>query len=338
MSGKSSFVSALAVAASLIVCGTTMAAASTYVFVSPSRIGVNKFLQMGKTGIEKAASAHGADVKIFEGTDPATRRDNVQAAIDLGAEIIAVSGFEFDDIISDLAPANPNTKFIIVDTCIADPGANVYCAVFREQEVSYLAGAEAALTSKAGIIATVAALDIPFLHRYADSYALGAAAARPDIKVLPTLWVGGDNPFQDPLRGQAQTQLQLSAGADRIYAVGAGSNGGIFKAVSNTPGAMAIGLDVNQCGDAPGSILDSALKQVDSVLPQMVDKVLAGSTDHVVAFGLAEGGLGLVGLTDGAADSGCEIVKSPDVIAKLQTLQAQVVSGEIKIPDPMAAQ
>ena len=89
---------------------------TSYVLVTPSRIGVNKFLGLGKTGIEKAAEAQGANARIFEGTDPSTRRQNVQAAIDMKAPIVAVIGFEFGDIIADLAPENPETNFVIIDT------------------------------------------------------------------------------------------------------------------------------------------------------------------------------------------------------------------------------
>jgi basic membrane protein A len=309
---------------------------TTYVLVTPSRIGVNKFLGLGKTGIEAAAEAQGAKARIFEGTDPSTRRQNVQAAIDMKAPIVAVMGFEFGDIIADLAPENPETNFVIIDTCIPEAPENVYCAVFREQEAAYLAGAEAALTSKSKTVGVIGALDIPFLHRYTDSFALGAKAARPDVNVLPTSWIGGDNPFQDPVRAQTQAALQLSDGADRIYAVAAGSNGGVFKAVAEKPGAMAIGLDVNQCGDAPGAMLDSTLKRVDIILPATIDGILKGSAKPVESFGLAEGGLELLAMSADVATSGCMIAEAPEVIGQLKDIQAKIVSGAIIVPDPMA--
>jgi len=142
--------------------------------VTESRIGVNKFFESGRTGIEKAAATHGVRALIFESTDPSTRRQNVQAAIDMKAAIVTVMGFGFDDIITDLAPTSPDTHFIIIDTCLAEIADNVHCAVFREYEAAYLAGAEAALTSKSGIVAAIGALDTPFLHRYTDGFALGA--------------------------------------------------------------------------------------------------------------------------------------------------------------------
>ena len=305
-------------------------------FVAPSRIGVNKALAAMQSAVEHTAAAHSAKGRTFEGTDPATRRDSVQAAIDLGAEIVTVFGFEFGDIISDIAPGNPKTKFVLVDTCIAKPTPNVYCGTFRQQEVSYLVGAEAALTSKTGIVAAVGALDIPYLHRYTDSFELGAKAVRPDIKVLPPLWVGGANPFQDPLRANTEAHLQISQGADRIYALTAGGNGGIFQAASAAKGALAIGFDVNQCPEAPGAVLDSALLKFDVVVPEMVRRALEGSAEHTVDFGLKLNGLGLVGMDPSAARSQCVIVDFPaNVISQLQYLYTKIAAGEVKVPDPL---
>jgi len=307
-----------------------------YVLVTESRIGVNKFFESGKTGLEKAAATHNARALIFESTDPSTRRQNVQAAIDMKAAIITVMGFGFDDIISDLAQTSPETHFIIIDTCLTEIPDNVHCAVFREYEAAYLAGAEAALTSKSGIVAAIGALDTPFLHRYTEGFALGAKQTREDVQVLPPLWVGGSNPFQDPVRAQTQAALHLANGVDRIYAVAVAGNGGIFKAVAEVPDAMAIGIDVNQCRDLPGSVLDSTLKHVEVILPATIDAIVKGEAKPVKSFGLAEKGLALVGLNEDVAHSGCMIADHETVIATLKDIEARIIEGDITLDDPMA--
>ena len=50
-----------------------------FVYVSPDPIGVNAFLQMGKTGTEAAAKKFGADVQTYESSTAAARRENVEA-------------------------------------------------------------------------------------------------------------------------------------------------------------------------------------------------------------------------------------------------------------------
>ena len=168
-----------------------------FVYVSPDPIGVNAFLQMGKTGTEAAAKKFGADVQTYESSTAAARRENVEAALNEGATLIVLLGFEFNDIVNELAPTAPDVQFLIVDQCIQNQPPNVHCAVFREYEASYLVGIAAGMMTKTNKIGVVGALDIPFLHRYTDPYADGAKAVNPNVEV-ETRWVGGDNPFGDP--------------------------------------------------------------------------------------------------------------------------------------------
>ena len=107
-----------------------------FVYVSPDPIGVNAFLQMGKTGTEAAAKKFGADVQTYESSTAAARRENVEAALNEGATLIVLLGFEFNDIVNELAPTAPDVQFLIVDQCIQNQPPNVHCAVFREYEAS----------------------------------------------------------------------------------------------------------------------------------------------------------------------------------------------------------
>ena len=187
-----------------------------FVYVSPDPIGVNAFLEMGKIGIEAAAEKYGADVQTYESTTAAARRENVEAALNEGASLIVVLGFEFNDIISELAPTAPEVNFLIVDQCISDLPENVHCAVFREYEASYLTGVAAGMMTNTNKIGVVGALDIPFLHRYTDAYRDGAKAVNSKVEV-EIRWVGGDNPFGDPVRAKEQALAMNASGACLLY-------------------------------------------------------------------------------------------------------------------------
>jgi basic membrane protein A len=313
-------------------------AKSLFVYVSPNPIGVNDFLKLGKIGTEQVAKELGADAKTYESSDPTTQRQNLEAAAKAGAQVVIVIGFEFNDMLPDVAVAYPNVKFLQIDSCpFKNMKPNIYCSVFREYEASYLAGAEAALTSKAGKVGAISALDIPFLHRYTDAFLEGAKQVKSDIKVSPTLWVGGNSPFSDPARGQERAAAMLADGADRILAAGAGSNGGIFKAVQDAAGANAFGVDVNQCPQAPGAVMDNVEKKTDIAVELAVKGIVAGSQQPIAALGLKEGGMSLTALDDNVKDSKCTIADYPDVIAKMKGLRDQIVSGAITIADPMMA-
>ena len=188
-------------------------------------------------------------------------------------------------------------QFLQVDSCPFDKmKPNIHCSVFREYEAAFLTGAEAALTTKTGKVGAIGALDIPFLHRYTDGFIEGAKHVKPDIEISPTLWVGGNNPFSDPARGQQRGAAMVADGADRVLAAGAGSNGGIFKAMEDARRRAAFGVDVNQCPQAPGAVMDNVEKKTDVSVELAVKGIMAGSQPPIAALGLKEGGMSLTGL------------------------------------------
>ena len=306
-----------------------------FVYVSPNPLGVNEFLIMGQTGLEQAGDKYGAQTKVLEAEDPTTREENVRAAINDGANIVIVLGFEFLDIIPKVAPGNPDTQFLIVDQCIENPPPNVHCAVFKEYEAAFLVGAVAASLTETGHVGTLGALDIPFLHRYTDGFAEGAKYVKPDIKVS-TLWIGSDpSAFSDPARAKEQALAMAGDGADQIFAAASASNLGVFEAAKEK-NFFSYGVDVNQCPSAPGHIVENLIKRVDIAITQSVDKIMSGSKESLLVYGVADKGIGLVSLTtDKPEDSQCEIMKHPDVIEKVKEIQQKIISGEIKIEDPM---
>lgn len=306
-----------------------------FVYVSPSPLGVNEFLIMGQTGLEQAGDKYGAQTKVLEAEDPTTREENVRAAVSDGANIVIVLGFEFADIIPKVAAESPKTQFLIVDQCIDNPPANVHCAVFKEYEAAFLIGAVAASLSESGHVGAISALDIPFLHRYTDGFAEGAKYVKPDIEVS-TLWIGSDvTAFSDPARAKEQALAMAADGADHIFAAGAASNLGIFEAAKEKK-FFTYGVDVNQCPSAPGFVVENLIKRVDTAIVESVDKIMAGSKENLLVYGLAEKGIGLVALTtDNPENSQCEIMKHPEVIEQAKEIQQKIISGEIKIEDPM---
>ena len=103
------------------------------VYVTPNPIGVNDFLKLGKAGTEKVAAQLGAAAKVYESSDPTTQRQNLEAAAKEGAKVVIAIGFEFSDMLPDVAAAYPKVKFLAVDlarrrsmpTSIARSSANM---------------------------------------------------------------------------------------------------------------------------------------------------------------------------------------------------------------------
>lgn len=316
---------------------TAPASAQKFYYITPSPIGVNAFLQLGKVGIEAAAKKHGAEAKTLESaTDPSSWEENVRAAVNDGANVVVVIGFEFLDILPKVAAESPNVNFIIIDQCIAKPLPNVRCALFREFEASYLLGAEAGLLTKTNKVAAISAMDIPFLHRYTDPFIEGAKAVNPKVTDTAVRWVGTDpTAFSDPAKAKEQALALAGQGYDQIFAAAAASNLGIFEAAKEQ-NFQTYGVDVNQCPSAPGFVVDNLLKRVDTAVGAAVDASVGGEPGGVSVLGLKEGGIGIIPFADPeAANSQCLIMKNQEVIDQVKALQDKIISGELQIKDPM---
>lgn len=313
-----------------------VAADKLFVYVSPDSIGVNAFLKMGKTGTEAAGAKYGADVKTYESKTAAERRENVDAAVNEGADVVVVIGRDFTDAIKEIAPTAPDTQFLMVDTCLKDAPANVHCAVFREYEASYLVGVAAGALTESKTVGVVGAVDIPFLHRYTDGYAQGVASVAPDVKV-EVRWVGGEHPFSDPVRAKEQALALKAAGADYVFTATAGGDFGVFEA-AREGGFKVFSVDVNHCPDAPGIVVDQTLKRVDNALVTAIGAILEGSGRVDLALGLKEGGMSVVALEQAMlADSQCLIADRPEVIEKMRAAATSIIDGSLKLEDPMFA-
>ncbi|MGW6911417.1 BMP family ABC transporter substrate-binding protein [Streptomyces sp. NPDC054940] len=307
----------------------------SFTLVTPDAVGQNEFLKLAVSGVEDAAKQHDGSQKVYESTDTASQQQNVQAAVDAKPDVIVLVGFEFADLVAQQAEKNPKQQFLIVDACTTKTYKNVSCAVFREHEGVYLAGAEAGLLSKSGKVGAVDVLDTPQFRRYSDPFAAGAkkVAAKTETS---TRFVGGQSPFDDSARAKEQANSLLAKGYDQIMAAAAAGNYGVFEA-AKAKGAFAYGVDVNQCVSAPGTVVDNVIKRTDVAVEKGIEAVLDGKTGTTVSYGLKEGGISLTGLEDGVESSKCVIADHKDVLKQVEALRDQIVAGKLTVDDPAAS-
>jgi basic membrane protein A and related proteins len=308
--------------------------AGSLIVITPNPVGGNNFLELAVQGAEAVADEQGLDLRVFESSDPTSIQQNVEAAVREQPDIVVGLTFSLQDAFATVPTDNPDQQFLLVDGCPDPQPENVTCAAFREHEATYLAGVEAALLSQSKKIGVVAALDTPFIRRWVDPFAAGAASVDPAVTASP-LFVGGDNPFGDPARGKAQAQVLADQGVDQVLAAASGSNVGTFE-VAAGGGFQAYGVDVNECESAPGQVVDNVLKNVDVALAAAVGEILDGNAGGAKVYGLAEDGVGLTALEDDVASSGCLIADRPDVIERVREVRQQIIDGTVTVDDPAA--
>lgn len=305
----------------------------SFVLVTPSPVGVNDFLKLAVKGVEDAAAAHDGTQKVYQSADPASIQQNVTAAVRDAPDVIVAVGFNFADVLAQQAEQHPDQQFLFVDSCTAKPYPNVTCAVFREHEGVFLAGAEAGLLTTSNKVGAVVALDTPQFRRYSVPFGQGARKVRPAVTLSP-LFIGGSNPFNDPGRAKQLTATLAGQGVDQVMgAASASGNLGVFEAAGER-GISAYGVDANQCPASPGHVVDNVIKRTDVVITDGVAAILDGDRGEARSYGVKEDGISLTGLQSDVSSSQCLIADHPDVIEQVSALRDQIADGTVTVDDP----
>jgi basic membrane protein A len=291
-------------------------------------VGVNPFLKAIKDGIEKAGQELGLQTTVIESRDIPAIEGNLKRLVQERYDLIVCNSFECVDALQKVAPQNPNQRFLIVDATVDAP--NVSSAVFREHESAFLAGAEAAMVTKAKKVGFVGAMDIPLLHRWSEGYQQGVNQIDPSIPVQ-IAWMGS---FEDVAKAKELATIQANQGADIIFPAAAAGIFGAFEA-AKSKGFKTIAVDVDYREQYPDVVIDSQLKNTDVVTYESVKAFANGALEPgTKSYGLKENGVALASLSKPNAIS--DQALGPDVIKRLKELQDKIISGEIQVKDPLA--
>ncbi|MCY4440897.1 MAG: BMP family ABC transporter substrate-binding protein [Deltaproteobacteria bacterium] len=277
-------------------------------------------------GVTKFVEETGVDVLEFQVTNETQREQAMRRLVRRGATVLLAVGFSQADAINAVAADHPDRQFAIIDVFwLNRPNLRQYA--FKEHEGSYLVGVAAALTSKTGKIGFVGGMDVPLIRKFACGYVQGAKEARTGIAVLRNMTGTTPAAWNDPAKGAELARGQMDRGADVVYHAAGATGLGVIRAVADA-GRLAIGVDSNQNGLAPGHVLTSMLKRVDVAAYQTLKDAMEGKfTAGVVTLGLAEGGV------DWAQDEHNAALVSGEVRAAVERAKADIIAGRITVHD-----
>lgn len=301
--------------------------------VYSGNLGDQSYNDSANQGATQAEEDFGVDIKTLEGTTPEAWESNLLAAADAGYDLVITTSSNFEDYLKNIAPNYPDVKFGIIDTVVE--GDNVQSISYAQNEGSFLAGVAAAEFTMASdiegvnddkIIGFVGGMDIPVINDFLIGYEQGAKYVDPDMQVL-TSFAGSWN---DPLRGKELTLAQYEQGADIVFNVASGTGPGILEAAAEA-GKYAIGVDLNQDDDQPGSILTSMVKRVDTAVYTLIEDVVndrfEGNT--VLKLGLENDG---VSLTDFAVIKEYLGEDFPEyILDSVKEAADKISSGEVEV-------
>ncbi len=277
-------------------------------------------------GIQKFTSETGIEVMEFEVTNEAQREQAMRRMAERGATVILGVGFGQADAIATVSAEFPETKFSIIDVSWLD-APNLRQYAFKEHEGSYLVGVAAAKASQTGKVGFVGGMDIPLISRFACGYEGGVKSVNASADVYQNMTGTTPSAWNDPAKGAELTRSQIDRGADVVYHAAGGTGGGVIQAAADA-GKLAIGVDSNQNGLAPGSVLTSMLKRVDvAAYETFIDAHNGAFTAGVNILGVAEGGV------DWALDDNNASLITADIKDAVEAARADILSGKVVVHD-----
>jgi len=312
---------------------TTAADAIRVAVVYSGNLGDKSYNDSCNAGAQKAATDFGIEIKSLEGTTAEEWEANFLAVCEEGYDLVICSSSNFQEYMKEHCANYPDVKFAVIDTTVE--GDNIVSVSFAQNQGSFLAGAAAAMFTKStdvpgvnedNVIGWVGGMDIPVLQDFFIGYEQGAKYIDPNITVLQSF----AGTWNDPLKGKELTLAQYDQGADVVMNVASGTGTGILEGAKEA-GKYAIGVDLNQDNDQPGSVLTSMMKRVDTacylVIKSVVEGTFQGNTTSYLT--VADGG---VSLTDFSVIKAALGDKFPEeIITKVEELQEKIISGEIVV-------
>jgi basic membrane protein A len=291
--------------------------------------GDGTFNDSAARGADKAKTDLGIGLKELEAATADDRKPNLETLTADGANPIIAVGFAFGESLAEIANANPDTSYAIVDGFIDPLPANVALLGFAEHEGSFLVGAAAALACGCDKIGFIGGQEIDLIKKFEAGYTAGAKQINPDITVeVAYLGAAGDNAaWGSPDKAKEIALKWYSEGAEVIYTAAGGSGQGTIEAAVEAD-KWAIGVDSDQyltagSPEAQAVILTSMLKRVDVAVYETIKAVAEGDTaGGIKVFDLSVDGVGY-------ATSGDYLT---DFIEQLEALKAEIIAGTITVP------
>lgn len=283
------------------------------------------FIDAARAGVEKAEREFGVRVQEHRmvGTENITA--TIKRVADSGASPIIAVGYQNVMPVLNLAERYPKTHFTVIDGLVPPLFTNVQSIIFKDHEGAFLVGLIAAKQSKTGHVGFIGGMDIPLIRNFSTGFIQGARYGRRDILVDVDM-IGSDaQAWSNPSAAADLAKKQFRSGADVVFAAAGGSSLGVLQAAKET-GNYAIGVDTNQNGLYPGTVLTSLVKRVDiAVYDSLKTSYQRKWNPGIKYFGIREGALHY------AVDEYNKDLITEALIEQVATAKERIINGMIEV-------
>ncbi|TXK74584.1 BMP family ABC transporter substrate-binding protein [Paenibacillus sp. N3.4] len=284
----------------------------------------NSFNQSAWEGLKAFEAQTGSKVDNLQSQSDADYVTNLNQFVKNKRSLIWGIGFMMGDAMKQVAVANKDSKFAIIDAVVDAP--NVASVTFKENEGSYLVGVVAGLMTKSNKIGFVGGAEIPVIKRFEVGFVAGVKAVNPNAKVV----INYTGAFNAPDQGKAAAATIYNDGADIIFHAAGSTGDGVFNEAierkKKNKDIWVIGVDKDQSTTFGNEVtLTSMMKRVNEAVIRVSNDLAKNDFKggKVQDLGLAENGVGLP-------------EKNPnipaDILKKVHEYEVKIVNKEIKVP------
>ncbi|MCK6626072.1 MAG: BMP family ABC transporter substrate-binding protein [Anaerolineae bacterium] len=289
--------------------------------LSVGGLGDLSFNDSAYAGLREAQQLHGIEFQTATWENPMLNAINLENWAKEDFDLIIAIGYGNAAPLSEVAARYPNQRFASID--VAAEGSNVWSATYREYEGDFVVGVLAALVTQTHMVGFMGGGVTPVVRRIELGFAQGVKNVDSSISFISD-YVGE---FDDPLKGRLLAETQFTLGADVIYQVAGRCGLGAIEA-ANEFGRWIISTGGDHSDLAPNAVLTSRIKNVGKPILDVIESVVADRFEGGVikSYGFAEGGLMMAPIRPSVFK-----VVTPAIQNIMQEVQAQVISGKIKV-------
>ena len=310
----------------VMVVASVYAENSFVLVVNNGTVKDGSFFESAYRGAERFKQETGNDYAIVLNPKGEPSFDELPGMIEKAAKKakrIMLVGFEWWILHNQYAWSSlfPDHEFVLID--YAQEAKNVRNILFQEQEGSYLVGVLAALQSKTKQVGFVGGMPIPIIFTFLRGYEMGVKSVDKNMNVL-SMFVGNTpNAWNDPQKAKQIAETMIQSGTDVIFAAAGASSLGVHQACAERATTYSIGVDINQNGLFPGSVLTSMLKRVDRVVYDEAKRTQFKS--GVYFMGVKKGYVGW------AIDENNQDMIVPSMYERVFNAQQDIKNGSVKV-------
>ena len=252
----------------------------------------------------------------------------------------------------DVAEANPDVNFILIDSTATDSDGNavtldnVWTGTYCEEQAGIFAGVAAAMETSTNKVAVINGIAYPSNINYQRGFESGVSYANAhygtsaEVVEIASYSGGTDDDgndiggnytgdFTDESAGKTVAEALIAEGVDVIFCAAGASGNGAFTAIKESDGVYAIGVDTDQYDDGANGdeniILTSATKNLQDYVQVELEAIYDGTF---------EGGDATLDMTSDPAGEGYVSEEgrqqlSDETLAALEEVEAGLIDGTI---------